>query len=56
MKPVLFALLTGFAALTALPAAASIPTITLPDLTFPTPEPDISTQGCGKSGQRVLCP
>ena len=32
--------------LSASAALANVPAMTLPDLTFPTPSPDISTQGC----------
>ncbi len=37
-----------FAAVIALPvtASAGVPPMTLPDMTFPGPNPDISTQGC----------
>ncbi|WP_164932994.1 hypothetical protein [Tropicibacter alexandrii] len=41
--------------LSASAALANVPAMTLPDLTFPTPSPDISTQGCAPVQGQTAC-
>ena len=41
--------------LSASAALANVPTMNLPDLTFPTPSPDISTQGCAPVQGQTAC-
>ncbi|MFW2541049.1 hypothetical protein ACN2XU_00305 [Primorskyibacter sp. 2E107] len=45
MKTLAYALVLTLGA-SASAAIAGVPTMTLPDLTFPPTKPDISTQGC----------
>ncbi|WP_168797966.1 hypothetical protein [Pacificoceanicola onchidii] len=43
MKPLVFAAVLSLGAAA---ASAGVPTMSLPDLTFPPSAPDVSTQGC----------
>ena len=52
MKRLLTAAILSLSASTAL---ANVPAMSLPDLTFPGPAPDISTQGCAPLQDQIAC-